>query len=772
MKRTRTCSLLISLILLTCMPLLAQKIIVTPSSFSAETFSNRSNGDTILFSSGNYLLTENIYQAWRGISADRVKFLSESDAVVIDASSFDVTKLLKFKNKNQLKFENLKFKNVKLELYQCNDCVFENISIEGQRSAHPQDHQCNIMNIYKSNNTTIQSCDLKWTYEGKNGKGVKFWSGTNNQLIDTNISGRLRGAVDSYAGTQTLLIKGGNFSREVESGAEDHGIYVHDFYDCLIDGVTIQGFTNTSAGGSIKIKNMSNVEVRNCTLHTSGIWLRIESKTNLMLNNLWIHDNYFTAAGDAVNIYTPNFNPSAIVVENNIAPNARVRMGTNASLLNQYCERAQKNGGLYNNGFGSQPSISNGLNNSGNYIIQASFEGENYALNKPTSQSSKYSWRTPASKAVDGNTGGNFRNSEVTHTRNQSEAYWQVDLEEIRELEKIKIWNRTDSNSSRLSNFYVFISETPFLASTVAETQNQEGVISIFHQGAAGNVATLDLENNQRGRYIRVQLTENEPLSLAEVEAFGYYQSPNIALNKNATQSSNYSWRLPASKAVDGNRGGNFRNNEISHTSTGSQQYWDLDLNGIALIDSINIWNRTDCCSNRLSNFHVFVSKYPFTGTTIQELQNQNGVIDCFFEGALGRNGSIAIPDFLVGRYIRIQLSGNNLPLALAEVEVKGTMLTEETVTTRSAPVALSSLTKDKVVIYPVPASSNIYVKANSEIDQYIIYDMMGKQIMNKKVDCSTNLNINISNLSSGRYVILMLNNQQEIYSESFVKGN
>src|ERR1051325_2784896 len=68
----------------------------------------------------------------------------------------------------------------------------------------------------------------------------------------------------------------------------------------------------------------------------------------------------------------------------------------------------------------------------------------------------------PASRAVDGNTNGNWANNSVTHTDYNYEGWWQVDLGSVQSISSIKLSNRTDCCAERLSNFYVLVSDEPF----------------------------------------------------------------------------------------------------------------------------------------------------------------------------------------------------------------------------------------------------------------------------------------------------------------------
>src|ERR1019366_2357676 len=73
-----------------------------------------------------------------------------------------------------------------------------------------------------------------------------------------------------------------------------------------------------------------------------------------------------------------------------------------------------------------------------------------------------------ASNAIDNNTDGNYADGSLAITDNtETQPYWQVDLGAVQSIGAIEIWNRTDSGSARLQNFYVFVSDVPFTSPTV-----------------------------------------------------------------------------------------------------------------------------------------------------------------------------------------------------------------------------------------------------------------------------------------------------------------
>ncbi len=143
------------------------------------------------------------------------------------------------------------------------------------------------------------------------------------------------------------------------------------------------------------------------------------------------------------------------------------------------------------------------------------------SLGRAASQSSTYASTTPASKAVDGNTDGNYSDGSVAHTNADANAWWQVDLGASGQLSSIVIWNRTDCCGTRLGDYWVFVSDTPFLSTDTPTTlQTRAGTWS-NHQTTAPSPSTTISATGAQGRYVRVQLSGTNYLALAEVQVMG-----------------------------------------------------------------------------------------------------------------------------------------------------------------------------------------------------------------------------------------------------------
>ncbi|MCX4537580.1 beta-N-acetylglucosaminidase domain-containing protein [Streptomyces sp. NBC_01669] len=141
------------------------------------------------------------------------------------------------------------------------------------------------------------------------------------------------------------------------------------------------------------------------------------------------------------------------------------------------------------------------------------------ARGRTATQSSDYDWGGTfpfsADKSVDGD-----RFDFSTTSGKEAQPWWQVDLGASANLERIRIYNRTDCCAGRLKDYYVLVSDQPF-SGTLADQLGKPGVWSHHETDQAGSPTTV--ETTARGRYVRVWLASASPveLNMAEVEVFG-----------------------------------------------------------------------------------------------------------------------------------------------------------------------------------------------------------------------------------------------------------
>ncbi|WDN88258.1 hypothetical protein BuS5_01226 [Desulfosarcina sp. BuS5] len=106
-------------------------------------------------------------------------------------------------------------------------------------------------------------------------------------------------------------------------------------------------------------------------------------------------------------------------------------------------------------------------------------------------------------------------------------------------------------------------------------------------------------------RYVQVELPGDERiLSLAEVEV--YSGEKMISLQGKAKQV-NTACGGDAPRAIDGNTSGSYFDKTVTHTRSGSFVWWELDLGTEQVITRIILYNRTDCCSERINPARVLL---------------------------------------------------------------------------------------------------------------------------------------------------------------------
>jgi hypothetical protein len=148
----------------------------------------------------------------------------------------------------------------------------------------------------------------------------------------------------------------------------------------------------------------------------------------------------------------------------------------------------------------------------------------NYALGKPTTQSTT-AFGGDSSRAVDGNTSGVWANNSVTHTDLQSHSWWQVDLLQARFIDTINVFGRTDPCcTSRLANYWVLASPSPFASTDLSTTLADPKVTKRYVLGGS-QLPAQSITVGVVARYVRVQLSGEDYLSLAEVQVL---DQPNV----------------------------------------------------------------------------------------------------------------------------------------------------------------------------------------------------------------------------------------------------
>uniref|UniRef100_A0A3P9QA12 Si:ch211-215k15.4 n=1 Tax=Poecilia reticulata TaxID=8081 RepID=A0A3P9QA12_POERE len=283
---------------------------------------------------------------------------------------------------------------------------------------------------------------------------------------------------------------------------------------------------------------------------------------------------------------------------------------------------------------------------------------ENVALRGKATQARRYigEWDIfgAASNAIDGNTNSVFRDGSCSHTEQQSNPWWRVDLLDSYVVTRVIITNREDCCEERINGAEI----------RIGNSIQFNGI-----ENPRGAFKVIDILNRIEGRYVTIVIPgSGKILTLCEVEVYGY-RAPtgeNLALQGRASQSSLNGVYLPYN-AIDGNRGNQLIKGSCSQTSNDSNPWWRLDLRKTRKVFSIKVVNQ-DSAEERLNGTEIRI------GDSLDNNGNNNS--RC---GVITVSPGKSLYEFdcngMDGRYVNIVIPDRSEYLTLCEVEVYGSTL-------------------------------------------------------------------------------------------------
>ncbi|XP_033112683.1 uncharacterized protein LOC117113459 [Anneissia japonica] len=270
---------------------------------------------------------------------------------------------------------------------------------------------------------------------------------------------------------------------------------------------------------------------------------------------------------------------------------------------------------------------------------------------------SSVGWGGDPEKGVDGFKATHYGYRTCTHTQKQAENWWMVDLGNSYAIGKVRIYNRADCCRERLNGATIHVGDD--VKGMLTNAQCGESIADA--DTSAGSVIDRQCSPVLNGRYVSVSLPNNY-LSLCEVEVF----SLRLLSERRSTRQSSITWGGYPGRAVDGRSAINFNQNSCTHTSGKGDNWWQVDLGRTYSVGHVRIFNRADCCRERLNDATIHVgddAKGMLTnaqcGEPITDADTKAGsVIDRQCNPVLN------------GRYVSVALKDSIL--TLCEVEVWG----------------------------------------------------------------------------------------------------
>ncbi|NBX18996.1 MAG: hypothetical protein EBR09_16735, partial [Proteobacteria bacterium] len=240
----------------------------------------------------------------------------------------------------------------------------------------------------------------------------------------------------------------------------------------------------------------------------------------------------------------------------------------------------------------------------------------------------------------------------LAHTASTAMDWMMIDLGQTGFVNHVQIFNRLDCCEQRINNFEVRVGYS-------SEFWNNPACVT-------GGAWFSDVKNFScvlNGRYVSIRIMTSGGglwLNLRELQVYGLKTS-NLARacsagNCPVTTSSVLTAEFPESFAVNGITNDKF----ISLLE--NNPYLMIDMQQTVFVAMVRIWNRADCCWERLDNFQIRVGD---SGTSAGSSNAACASNQPWFQGQ---------KDFtcvLSGRYLTIQQFTTNY-LQIAEVEVYG----------------------------------------------------------------------------------------------------
>merc|ERR1712176_999191 len=217
----------------------------------------------------------------------------------------------------------------------------------------------------------------------------------------------------------------------------------------------------------------------------------------------------------------------------------------------------------------------------------------NIAPGFPTWQSSEGYSGAP-SRATDGRSNGNFADGACSLSESIDYNMWKVDLIDKYEISRVVIHNRLDCCSDGIDGVQVFVNNK---------------LCGAVEYKAGVDVYTVDCAD-QVGSVIKIT-QENKNLTLCEVEVLARFTEKegkliNVASSGVATQDST-GWEGIASRAIDGSLSGlYFEGKTCSHNGDLVDGWWNLEFPEPTAINKVVIYNREDCCQDRIDGVKIY----------------------------------------------------------------------------------------------------------------------------------------------------------------------
>nr|XP_006815786.1 PREDICTED: uncharacterized protein LOC102807315 [Saccoglossus kowalevskii] len=268
-----------------------------------------------------------------------------------------------------------------------------------------------------------------------------------------------------------------------------------------------------------------------------------------------------------------------------------------------------------------------------------------------------------------------------TETEDDAPSYWKVDLGEMYCIAEVVILNRQDCCSDWMLGAQVAVSatydSTPQICGSVEDPDHDTIIIECHLTGRFVEIASTIPGYNLSLCEVQVMVPVGHPCEDSNVCHGGTCDTldddsytcdcddggvlENVALLRYSEQSSSHG---PTWKANDGNTNGYYFSGSCSHTAFHDwDSWWRVDLAFLHCVKMVKIYNRLDCCGERLNGAKVFIGR----SMNIEDAEQCGPTVSysMTYQSRLDFNCNAGT----IGRFVTVRVY-NQDQLSLCEVEV------------------------------------------------------------------------------------------------------
>uniref|UniRef100_A0A1I8JBX5 WSC domain-containing protein n=1 Tax=Macrostomum lignano TaxID=282301 RepID=A0A1I8JBX5_9PLAT len=401
--------------------------------------------------------------------------------------------------------------------------------------------------------------------------------------------------------THTKLQKGW-WTAKTQKLAHIKEIKIFNRVDCCSNRLT--NFVVTVDGhvcASYNSRSVFKVKTFKCNKVGRVVMIRSRKRTYLTLCEVQVFGKYFKRR--------PKFEYLGCFYDSEEYPDFFIKAASNSKMTQRKCNRFCKSRGttyfavqsgnrcFCGENYGNNGEAEDGDCNvpcSGDSGIKCGGKMRNavFELSFNTCFQTSTGWNGVCKRAMDGNKNQDYGKHSCTHTKAPG-GFWQGSFTRPAHIKEVVIYNRLDCCSNLLNNFDIIV----------------DGQVCARHRSSTF-FSVKRFKCDKVGQNVIIRTNLKKYLTLCEVEVFGEYtklaakRSDMLPLS-HCSQSS-VGWSGVCSRAIDGNTNQNYWGHSCTHTKLESG-WWMAKTQKLAHIKEIKIFNRLDCCFDRLTNFVVTV---------------------------------------------------------------------------------------------------------------------------------------------------------------------